>query len=166
MTTIKKTKDDFSSENEVQSNWVKFNVVGEDKIMGTLTAKRTMKSSIPEQEKKDVNIYDVKADYGSFHVTDDNKKVIEELVVVEPESQWSIGGKDSIDRQMTNIKLGQKVGFKFMEQVPSKTKGFAPAKIIKVFTPRNEDNSFKMDTTWIEENSSPMSGLDEFDSKK
>jgi hypothetical protein len=148
----KKTVDDFDSANEVQSNWVKWNVPTEDKVMGTLTAKRTMKSSIPGREGELVNIYDLKADYGSFHVLDDNKVLVAEPVVVEPESMWSIGGTNVIDRQMINIKVGQKVGLKFTEQVPSKTKGFAPAKIIKLFTPKNEDGSFKMDTVWMEQN--------------
>lgn len=147
--TIKKV-DDFDSANEVQSNWVKFNVEGEDKIMGTLIGIRKIKSSIPGHEGEDVNVYDLKADYGSFHITDDNKKVIEEPITVEAESIWSIGGKDIIDRQMINVKVGQKIGLKFTEQVPSKTKGFAPAKIVKVFTPKNDDGSFKMDTEWLE----------------
>lgn len=148
--TTKKTVDDFDSANEVQSNWIKFNVVGEDKVMGTLISVRTVKSQIPGQESKDVKVYDIKADYGSFHNVDEAKQVIPEAVNVDPESMWSIGGKDIIDRQMINVKIGQKVGFKFTEQVPSKTKGFAPAKIIKVFTPKNEDGSFKMDTEWLE----------------
>lgn len=148
MTT--KKVDDFDEANIVSSNWIKFNVVGEDKVMGTLTAVRTVKSQIPGQEGKDVKVYDIKADYGSFHNVDDAKQVIPEAVNVDPESMWSIGGKDIIDRQMVNVKIGQKVGFKFTEQVPSKTKGFAPAKVIKVFTPRNEDGSFKMDTEWLE----------------
>lgn len=146
--------DDFDEVNAVVSNWLKWNVPQEDKVMGTLMAKRTMKSSIPGREGELVNIYDLKADYGSFHILDDNKVLVPEPVVIEPESIWSIGGTNIIDRQMTNIKVGQKVGLKFTEQVPSKTKGFAPAKIIKVFTPKNDDGSHKMDTKWIEENTS------------
>ena len=150
-----KTKvDDFDEANVVSSNWVKFNVVGEDKIMGTLVGVRTIKSSIPGKEGEMVKVYDVKADYGSFHVQDEAKNVVPEPVTITENEIWSIGGKDIIDRQMTNVKLGQKVGFKFMEQVPSKTKGFAPAKIIKVFTPKNDDGTYKMDTAWIEENTS------------
>lgn len=143
-----------SSENEVTSNWVKFNVIGEDKVMGTLTAKRTMKSFIPGKEGEMVNIYDLKADVGSFHETDEKKQVIPEPVVIEEGSMWTIGGKPIIDRQMINVKVGQKVGFKFTEEVASKTKGFAPAKVIKVYTPKNDDGSFKMDTEWIEQNNS------------
>lgn len=151
---------DFDSGNEVTSNWLKWNVVGEDKVMGTLTAKRTMKSTIPGKEGDLVNIYDLKADYGSFHVTDDAKAVVAEPITIEPETMWSIGGTNVIDRQMTNIKVGQKVGFKYAEQVPSKTKGFAPAKIIKVFTPKNDDGSYKMDEEWIAQNNAvPFDGM-------
>lgn len=145
---------DFSSENEVQSNWLKWNVVGEDKVMGTLTAKRSMKSSIPGKEGEMVNIYDIKADYGSFHIADDNKVVIPEPITIEQNEMYSVGGTKVIDRQMTNIKIGQKVGFKYTESVPSKTKGFAPAKIIKVFTPKNDDGSYKMDDEWLAQNNS------------
>jgi hypothetical protein len=159
--TTKKTDevvDDFDSSNQVPSNWVKFSVIGEDKVMGTLTGVRTMKSTIKGHEGELVKVYDLKADYGSFHKTEEdeagNKKVIPEPIVVDAESNWSIGGKDIIDRQMKNVKVGQKVGFKFTEQTPSKTKGFAPAKIIKVFTPKNDDGTYKMDKEWIDANTS------------
>ena len=109
----KKIVDAFDSANEVQSNWVKFNVVGEDKILGTLIAVRTMKSSIPGHEGEMVKVYDLKADYGSFHILDDNKVLVPEPIIVNKDEIWSIGGKDIIDRQMTNVKIGQVIGFKF-----------------------------------------------------
>jgi len=124
--------------------------------MGTLIAKRTMKSSIPGKEGEMVNIYDIKADYGSFHVTDDAKQIIPEAIEIKENENYSVGGTNVIDRQMTNVKVGQKVGLKYTESVPSKTKGFAPAKIIKVYTPKNDDGSYKMDTEWIEQNNSPI----------
>lgn len=144
------TKDIFSAENEVRSNWVKWNKEGEDKIFGTLVDRRTVKSQMLGHEGEDVLIYDLKADYGSFHAVDDKKVLIEEPIVVNEGEIWSIGGKNSIDRQMRNVKLGQKVGLKFTETKPSKTKGFAPAKIIRVFTPKADDGSFLMDAEWVE----------------
>lgn len=140
--------------NEVTSNWVKFYVPMEDKVLGTLIAKRTMKSAIPGKEAEDVNVYDLKTDMGSFHIVDDSKKVIPEPVVVVEGEVWSVGGKNSIDVQMRNIKVGQKVGFKFIDEKPSKTKGFAPAKNIKVFAPKNDDGTPQMDAEWIAENNS------------
>lgn len=150
--TNKIKKDDFDEENIVQSNWIKFNVEQEDKIMGTLIAIREMKSTLPGKEGEIVKIYELKADYGSFHELDEKKKIVPEPIVVEENSIWSIGGKPIIDRQMTNVRVGQKVGFKFTEEQPSKTKGFAPAKVVKVFTPKNDDGTAKMDTEWIEAN--------------
>lgn len=160
MTT--KTKDDFDSANEVQSNWIKWNVVGEDKILGTLTAKRTMKSSIPGKEGDVVNIYDFKVAYGTFHVTDDAKVVVPEPIIISEGEMYSVGGTNVIDRQMTNVKVGQIIGLKYTETVPSKTKGFAPAKIIKVFLQKNDDGTLKFDKEWMAENSS----IDDFDSKE
>lgn len=135
--------------NEVQSNWVKFNVPMEDKIFGTLIAKRIMKSTIPGKEDEDVNVYDLKADMGSFHELDDTKKIIPEAVTVNAGEIWSIGGKTGIDAQMRNIKIGQKIGFKFIDEKPSKTKGFAPAKNIRVYAPKNEDGTPQMDEEFL-----------------
>ena len=146
----KDTWDDPS--NEVTSNWVKFYVPLEDKVLGTLIAKRTMKSSIPGKENEDVMVYELKADEGSFHTVDDKKVLVPEPIVINAGEIWSVGGKNSIDVQMRNVKIGQKVGFKFIDEFPSKTKGFAPAKSIKVYTPKNEDGTFKIDTEWVEEN--------------
>ncbi len=138
-------------ENEVQSTWVKFNVPMEDKIMGTLIAKRQINSTIPGKEGTKTNVYDLKADTGSYHVLDDKKKVVETPVVVEPGSFYSIGGTNVIDRQMQNIRVGQKIGFKFIEEKPSKTKGFAPAKIIRVYTPKGEDGNALMDDEFLKQ---------------
>lgn len=152
MTAKKNVEDDiFNEENEVQSNWVKFNVPLEDKITGTLIAIREMKSTLPGNEGELVKIYELKADAGSFHELDDKKKVIEEPIVVEAGSIWSIGGRPIIDRQMQNVKIGQKIGLKYIEEVPSKTKGFSPAKTIKVYTPKNDDGSYKMDEAFLAE---------------
>ncbi len=140
-----------SDENEVQSNWVKFNIPLEDKIFGTLIGKRTMKSTMQGKEGQEVNVYEMKADEGLYHVLDDKKRVVDEPVIVEPGSFLSIGGTAVIDRQMQNIRVGQKIGLKFIEERASKTKGFAPAKIVKVYAPKNEDGSAKMDEEFLEQ---------------
>jgi len=149
-------KDNWDNDdNQVTSNWVKFYVPMEDKIFGTLIAKRVMKSAIPGKENEDVNIYELKAEAGSFHQVDDSKKVIPEPVIINAGEVWSVGGKNSIDVQMRNIKIGQKVGFKFIDEKPSKTKGFAPAKNIKIYAPKNDDGSPQMDTEFLEELNTP-----------
>jgi len=143
--------DDFSEANEVPSNWVKWNVEAQDSILGTLTrkyeAKDTLKGIIVEN-------YEIKADYGEFHELDAKKKLIEEPIVVKEGEMWSIGGKESLQKQMTNVKVGQKVGFKFVAIMEAKIPGHNPAKVIKVYTPKNNDGSVKMDAEWLEENSS------------
>lgn len=144
-----RSDDPFNEENEVQSNWVKFNVPLEDKIFGTLIARRKMKSTMAGKEGTMVMVYDIKGDLGSYHRLDELKKLIEEPVIVEPNSFHSVGGTAVIDRQMQNIKVGQKVGFKYIEEKPSKQKGFAPAKIVKVYAPKNEDGTPKMDEEFL-----------------
>ena len=149
MAKNKDTRNDpFSDDNEVQSNWIKWGVPQEDKVFGTLISRRTVKSTFSGKEDEDVTIYELKTDYGSFHATD-GKKVAEEPTVVGEGEIWSIGGKAMIDRQMQNIKLGQKIGLKFIEEAPAKTKGFAPAKVIKVFAPKNDAGEYQMDEEWL-----------------
>lgn len=147
----KKERDPFDSENEVSSNWVKFNVPQEDKVFGTLLSKRQMKSTLPGKEGELVWVYEMKMDYGSFHELDEKKRVIEEPITVEEGSIYNVGGKSVIDRQMQNIKIGQKIGLKFIEEVEPKTKGFNPAKVIKVYAPKNDDGTPQMDEAWLEQ---------------
>ena len=143
----KKGWDDDS--NAVASNWMKFNVPLEDKVFGTLIEKRTMKSTLPGAEGKVVNVYEMKVDEASFHTLDEKKRVVEEPIVLSSGDFISVGGTAVIDRQMQNIRVGQKIGLKYIEEKPSKTKGFAPAKIVKVFAPKNEDGTPQMDEDFI-----------------
>lgn len=142
--------DDFNEANEVTSNFVSFNVPLEDKIMGTLIAVREVKSTLPTKAGKMEKVYDLKADYGSFHKLDKKKKIIDEPVIVNAGEIWSVS-KESLYTAMRNVRLGQKVGFKFMEEKEAKQAGFNPAKIVKVFTPKNDDGSYKMDDEWLAE---------------
>lgn len=151
MAKAKEIIDDFDEANEVTSNFVSFNVPLEDKVMGTLIAVREVKSTLPSKAGKMEKVYDLKADYGSFHKLDKKKKLIEEPVVVNAGEIWSVS-KESLDSSMRNVKLGQKVGFKFIEEKEAKQAGFNPAKIIKVFTPKDERGAYKMDKEWLAEN--------------
>lgn len=146
----KKAESWDSESNEVVSNWMKFNVPLEDKVLGTLIGKRTMKSTIPGAEGKLVNIYEMKVgEVCTFHVLDDKKKVVDEPIVLDEGAFVSIGGTAVIDRQMQNIKVGQIIGLKFIEEKASKTKGFAPAKIVKVYAPKGDDGNVKMDDEFL-----------------
>ncbi len=143
----KKTDSWDNEENEVESNWVKFNVSEEtapgaaDKVFGTLIGKRQTKSQMQGKEGEMQNVYDLKADMGQFHALDEKKKIIEEPVIIEAGSFWSIGGKPALDAQMRNIKVGQKIGFKFIDEKAAKTKGWNAAKSIRVYAPKNADNT-------------------------
>jgi hypothetical protein len=122
----------FNESHAVKSNWVKWGKVG-DWFKGTLTDKRQVKSTLPGQEDKMVMIYDFLAKGGSFHAINEDKTIAEEPTIVNEGEFWTIGGKAGIDTQMRNIKLGQIVGLRYAETKASKTKGFNPLKIIKVF---------------------------------
>jgi len=147
-----KSKGWDSEENAVQSNWMKFNVPLEDKIHGTLIAKRTMKSTMPDKAGELVHIYEIKADEESvFHALDDKKVLIPEPRPIRVGDIFSIGGTAVIDRQMQNIKVGQIIGLKYIEEKAAKQKGFNPAKIVKVYAPKNDDGSPLMDEAFLEQ---------------
>lgn len=149
-----------SAENEVQSNWMKFNVSHADdpencdKIYGVLVERRTQKSNLDDKEKIQ-NVYDIRALEASvFHRLDDKKKVVDEPVAIEIGNIYSVGGTSVIDRQIRNVKLGQIIGLKFIEEQAAKIKGRSPTKIIKCYTPKNEDGTGPlMDADWVAEHS-------------
>lgn len=157
-------KDDFADENQIPSNWMKWGVSvfdkdqkeneNPDKIFGTLMSKKQVKSTMPGKEGELVWVYEMKAQYGSFHALDEKKNPVDEATTINDGDIYSIGGNATIDSQMTNIKVGQVIGLKFIEEKPSKTKGFSPAKIVKVFAPKNDDGSFKMDEEFLAERNS------------
>lgn len=147
----KAKKDDWGNAEEVQSNWVKFNVPEEDKVKAVFLGRRTMKSTMKGKENENVNVYELKGIEGSYHVLDDKKKVVEEAVEVVKDAFYSVGGTSVIDRQMQNIKVGQVIGLKFIEEKPSKTKGFSPAKIVKVYQFKNDDDTLEMDEAVVNE---------------
>jgi hypothetical protein len=117
---------------QVKSLFVKFNKIG-DFIKGTLVDVREVESQLPDKKGEMQKIYELKAELGQYHETDDQKQVIEPPVLVEAGEFYSIGGKPGIDAQMRRVKKGQIVAFKFTESKPSKTKGFSATKVIKVF---------------------------------
>jgi hypothetical protein len=148
--TSEKKDDLFNEENQVANNWVTWGSEG-DFIAGTLIAVREMVSKLPGQEGKKVPVYEIKADRGSFHQLDDKKNPIEPPVTIEALDIWNVGGKPIIDRQMKNLKLGTKLGIKYIETQPAKQKGFNPLKVLKVFVQRGKDNKPLMDEEWLAE---------------
>lgn len=134
---------------EVKNSFWKRTKIG-DHIIGTLVSVRQIASQLPGKEGEQVNIYEIKADSGECHDTDDKGNVIDEPIVMKEGEIWNIGGgsKESpsiIDNQFRNIKLGQKVKVEYVDDKPPKKKGFNPMKVIKVFT------NGKFDEEWLKE---------------
>ena len=126
------TNYNFSDSNEIKAKWVKFCNIG-DGVIGTLTEIRKVPSFLPGKEGELVTVYDLKVKSGSFHELDAKKNPVEVATVLNPGDYYSVSGKKAIDDRMRNIAYGTVVGFKFTEEVPNKTKGFNPTKIIKVY---------------------------------
>lgn len=117
---------------EVKSARVTFGKVG-DFIKGTLVDIREIDNQygkIPGEKSK---IYEILAEVGSFHTINELKEVATTPIVINKGEFYNVFGKAGIDVGMRNIKKGQIVGLRFTEQKPSKTPGFNPTKVIKVF---------------------------------
>lgn len=137
----------YNDENLVQSNWIKFNVVG-DNINGTLIAVRQTKSRMPGKEGELVKIYEIKADGGEFHDSKD-KKVIEVPIKIQAGEFWNVGGGFILDAAMRNIRLGQKIGIKYTGDKASKQAGFNAMKIKRVFIRKDAAGKAVMDEEWL-----------------
>lgn len=126
-------KDSFDDLEKVKSNWWVKGKIG-DQIKGTLVDIRKM-DDLYHLGKKVTN-YEFLAHSGFFHEleTKDGVKIpVAETTEINAGEYWMVGGNKSIGSQMRNIKIGQIVGIRFDSTEPSKTQGWAPAKIIKVY---------------------------------
>ena len=142
--------DAFDESNEVASSFIKWGQEG-DYILGTLTGSRQVPSTLPDKKGELQWIYEIKVDRGEYHDIDDKKRVADEATALEAGSTVSVGGRKTIDGRMRQIKLGQKVGLKFIEELPAKTKGYNATKLIKVYAPKGTDGSVQMDEEWLAE---------------
>ena len=98
----------ISEENEVKSNWLKLENVGEE-FQGTLVDKHNSVDSYG----KDQIVYEFLMEDGQIRPYGTSKK--------------------AINVQMKYVKLGQIVGMKFIEKTPSSNPNFKDTHIIKVF---------------------------------
>lgn len=163
MATTKKAVSSWDSpENEAQNNFVSWGEVG-DYVYGTLIGIRRVKSTLPDRAGELQTIYDVKVKECSYHVLDDKKRVVEEPVVPSEGDMVSVGGRSTIDSRMARVKVGQIFGLKYVEDAPSKTKGYNPTKVIRVYTPKLPSGEYEMDDAFLE---SQKDELDQFDSDK
>ena len=76
---------------------------------------------------------------------DENGLGAEEPVKINADDVYNVGGGFMIDSQLRNVKLGSKIKIEFTETKPSKTKGYNPMKVKKVFV------NGKMDEEWLKE---------------
>ena len=144
-----KTKWD-DPENEATNSFVSWGQPG-DFVLGTLTAVKDVKSTLPDRVGELQKVYTVKVKECEYHTLDEKKRVVETPVVPESGTIVSVGGRAGIDGRMATVKIGQVFGLKFINEEPSKTKGYNPTKIIKVFTPKGADGSFEMDADFMVE---------------
>ncbi len=158
----KATKSWDDESNEVQSNFIKWGAPG-DFIVGTLMSVRKTKSTLPGKEGEMQSVYDIKARECEYHDIDEKKRVADDATVIEAGAVISVGGRSTIDTKMSRAKVGQIVGLKFIEEVASKTKGFNPTKVVRVYLPKNADGSFEMDEEVVAANADE---LDTFPSKE
>jgi len=98
---------------EVQSSWFKFKKVG-DGIKGTLTGRRYQEATTPGFPNQ--YIYELKDAEGNA---------------------WNVGiseKKSGTVQRLNSVKLGEVIGILFEKEIPATSKGFNPAKALKVLT--------------------------------
>ncbi len=101
----------FDEKNVPESNWFKFEKVG-DKIGGTL---------VEVKDKPAVGVYPAQRVFTLKQTDGDMVNVGISM------------NKDYIIGRANSAKMGDILGFEFKKEVPSATKGFAPAKSIEVY---------------------------------
>lgn len=144
------TNNPFDEGNLVKSNWVKFSKIG-DNIFGTLVSVREQLSNLPDRQGEKQKVYEIKADGGEYHDIDGKKQVVEPGVKILPGDVFNIGGSDAVDSQMRNVRIGTKIGIRFDDEKESKTKGYNPTKIKRVYVQKDKSGQPLMDTAWLEE---------------
>lgn len=130
--------------NEAKNNFVSWSEIG-DYILGALVSAKQVPSTLPDKQGEMQWVYEMKVREASYHALDDKKRVIDEAIVPDEGEIVSVGGRKTIDSRMARIKIGQIVGLKFVEELPAKTRGYNPTKLIKVFTPKGRDGEFEFD---------------------
>ena len=124
---------------EVKASIVSWGKVG-DVIEGTLTdvSIREVQDQVKGLVKK--KVYEIRADSGQYHETDDKKNPIEPPVICNSGDYFKVwGGKDVIDDPMRKAKLGQKVKMIFAEEGEPKKKGYSGFKLIKTYLGAMDD---------------------------
>lgn len=108
----------FDEKNIPESNWFKFEKVG-DRVGGVLV------------EVKDKEAKDVFPAQRVFTLKDEDGNMVNVGIALN---------KDYIIGRANSAKMGDYLGFAFVKEVPSVTKGFAAAKSIEVYV-KHVDNA-------------------------
>jgi len=98
---------------EVQSNWFKFNKVG-DGVKGTLISRRLQPST--DAAFPDQHVYELQSEDGNNYNVGISVK------------------KAGTVQRLNACKIGEIVGILFEKEIPTDKKGFRPAKALKVMT--------------------------------
>ncbi len=106
----------FKDDNVPESNWFKFDKVG-DRVGGTLV------------ETKDKPASGVFGPQRVFSLKRADGEIVHVGIPLN---------KDYVIGRANSAKLGDVLGFEFVKEVPSATKGFAAAKSIEVYVKHNE----------------------------
>ena len=119
--TVESFDDVFKDENKPESNWFKFEKVG-DKIAGVLV------------EVKDKPAQGVFGPQRVFSLKQKDESIVNVGIPMN---------KDYVIGRANSAKMGDILGFQFMKEIPSQTKGFAPAKSLEVYVVHaNPDQPF------------------------
>ena len=152
---VKDIQDDvFSEENEVKIVYktIKFGRVG-DYFKGTLINNtRTMQNNLSEKKEMQT-IFELKAKEGSLHLITDRQVDPNATKIVAGEDWSFITGKTVMLKALEKAKIGQIIGLKFTEEKKAGKKGFNPAKIIKIFLG-------KMDDEWLKSQEEQGDGIE------
>jgi hypothetical protein len=133
----------FNEESEMSSNTVEWGRVG-DFMAGTFVKSRHG----VETQYGENSIYEFFAERGSFHrITD---KVPAEIpTTINKGESWSIWGRnDFFNAQANSLKPGQVVKITFVEEKKSSMGN--PAKIIKIYAPKDNTGFPIMNKEWLE----------------
>lgn len=138
------SEDNYSEDDVVKSPWMKWNKPG-DNIYGTLVSVGEREQTSPEGKVSKVKVYEMLTDGGEFHDLDDEKNLIKDAIKIKEGETWNVGGHFTFDPSMKNMRIGQMLKIEFTETKPSKTKGYAPMKIRKVYSKGKMNEEFLTD---------------------
>lgn len=119
MTNETQNDDIFNEDNKPDSNWFKFEKVG-DKVGGVLAEN-------PRVKKDTTGVY---GDQRVFVLTQPDGTTINVGVRMD---------KDYIIQRTNHVRQGDKVGFEFAAEIEAKKKGYSPAKSIEVYVVKTEE---------------------------